>query len=69
MKSEKENILIIEKNSDGVLKLTLNDDQNKNSLSELMIMKLISSIEKATNQRRSESNNYCISWQCILFRT
>ena len=37
MNSEKENILIIEKNSDGVLKLTLNDDQNKNSLSELMI--------------------------------
>ena len=29
MKSEKENILIIEKNSDGVLKLTLNDDQKQ----------------------------------------
>ena len=48
MKSEKENILIIEKNSNGVLKLILNDDQNKNSLSELMIMKLISAIDKAT---------------------
>ena len=47
MKNIEENILIKEMNSNGVLKLILNDDKNKNALSELMIMKLITDIDEA----------------------
>ena len=42
------NILLVEKNNIGVLRLTLNDLENKNALSELMMQKLIEEISKAS---------------------
>ena len=42
------NILSKEKNNIGVLRLTLNDLENKNALSEIIIQKLIEAISKAS---------------------
>ena len=44
MKESLENILLIECNDNGILRLTLNDLDNKNALSELMMQKLINAI-------------------------
>ena len=48
MKESSENILLIECNDDGILRLTLNDLDNKNALSELMMQKLINAITESS---------------------
>tara|TARA_B100000965_G_scaffold119325_1_gene98402 strand:- start:498 stop:1304 length:807 start_codon:yes stop_codon:yes gene_type:complete len=48
MKDNSENILLIDQNDIGIMRLTLNDPNNKNSLSELMIQKLINAITNAS---------------------
>ena len=49
MKDTIENILLIDSNDIGVLRLTLNDPDNKNALSEFMMQKLIDAITEASN--------------------
>ena len=44
MKDNSENILLIDQNDIGIMRLTLNDPHNKNALSELMMQKLINAI-------------------------
>ncbi len=51
MKDSLENILLIETNDIGILRLTLNDLKNKNALSELMMQKLINAITEATKDK------------------
>ena len=48
MKESSENILLIECNDNGILRLTLNDLDNKNALSELMMQKLINAITESS---------------------
>jgi len=48
MKESSENILLIECNDNGILRLTLNDMDNKNALSELMMQKLINAITESS---------------------
>ncbi len=48
MKDNSENILLIDSTDTGILRLTLNDPDNKNALSELMIQKLINTISEAS---------------------
>ena len=48
MKDNSENILLIDSTDTGILRLTLNDPDNKNALSELMIQKLINTITEAS---------------------
>ena len=48
MSQKLSNILSIEKNNIGVLRLTLNDPDNKNSLSHLMMQKLIEAISESS---------------------
>ena len=48
MKDSLENILLIDANDIGILRLTLNDLDNKNALSELMMLKLINAITEAS---------------------
>tara|TARA_Y100000992_G_C21194599_1_gene457257 strand:+ start:156 stop:962 length:807 start_codon:yes stop_codon:yes gene_type:complete len=48
MSQKLSNILLIEKNNIGVLRLTLNDPDNKNSLSHLMMQKLIEAISESS---------------------
>ena len=48
MKDNLHNILITESDHNGILRLTLNDPDNKNALSELMIQKLIKAITEAS---------------------
>ena len=48
MKNNSENILLIDSTDTGILRLTLNDPDNKNALSELMIQKLINTITRAS---------------------
>ena len=48
MKDNLNNILITESDHNGILRLTLNDTDNKNALSELMIQKLIKAITEAS---------------------
>ena len=51
MKDNLENILLIDTNDIGILRLTLNDLSNKNALSELMIQKIINAITKASKDK------------------
>ena len=48
MKDNLHNILMTEFDHNGILRLTLNDPDNKNALSELMIQKLIKAITEAS---------------------
>ena len=48
MKNNSENILLADLNDNGVLRITLNDPNNKNALSELMMQKLINTITGAS---------------------
>ena len=48
MKDNSENILLIDSTDTGILRITLNDPDNKNALSELMIQKLINTISEAS---------------------
>ena len=48
MKENSENILLIDQNDIGIVRLTLNDFDNKNALSELMIQKLIDAITESS---------------------
>ncbi len=48
MNIDMKSILSIDDNDFGILRLTLNDPSNKNSLSEIMMQKLINAISKAT---------------------
>ena len=48
MRDNFENILLIDSTDTGILRLTLNDPDNKNALSELMIQKLINTITEAS---------------------
>ena len=48
MNDDSKNILLIKKNSSGAIRLTLNDPNNKNALSELMIQKLMNAIKEAS---------------------
>tara|TARA_B100000965_G_scaffold201488_1_gene168203 strand:- start:1127 stop:1933 length:807 start_codon:yes stop_codon:yes gene_type:complete len=48
MKDNLENILLIDSYDNGIIRLTLNDLDNKNALSELMMQKLINAITKAS---------------------
>ena len=49
MEDHKTNILKINKNKIGVLRLTLDDQNNKNALSELMMGELMGAIEEASS--------------------
>ena len=49
MKDTVENIVLIDSNDTGVLRLILNDPDNKNALSEFMMQKLIDAITEASN--------------------
>ena len=51
MKDSSENILLIDHNDIGILRLTLNDLDNQNALSELMMQKLINAISKASKDK------------------
>ena len=51
MKDNLENILLIDTNDIGILRLTLNDLSNKNALSELMMQKLINAITEASKDK------------------
>ena len=48
MKDTSKNIVLIDSNDIGVLRLTLNDPDNKNALSEFMMQKLINAITEAS---------------------
>ena len=48
MKDNPQNILLTESDNNGILRLTLNDPDNKNALSELMIQKLTTAISEAS---------------------
>jgi enoyl-CoA hydratase/carnithine racemase len=48
MKNISEHILITDLNDNGILRLTLNDIENKNALSESMMQKLLNAISKAS---------------------
>ncbi len=48
MKDNLEKILLVDRNDYGVLRVTLNDIDNKNALSELMMQKLIKAISEAS---------------------
>ena len=48
MEKNSKNILLIDPNDSGTLRLTINDPGNKNALSEAMIQKLINAITKAS---------------------
>ena len=48
MKDTSKNIVLIDSNHIGVLRVTLNDPDNKNALSEFMMQKLINSITEAS---------------------
>ena len=48
MEDDKTNILKINKNKIGILRLTLDDQNNKNALSELMMGQMIEAIEEAS---------------------
>ena len=48
MKDNLEKILLVDHNDYGVLRVTLNDIDNKNALSELMMQKLIKAISEAS---------------------
>ena len=48
MEKNSNNILLIDPNDSGTLRLTINDPGNKNALSEAMIQKLINAITKAS---------------------
>ena len=48
MKDNSENILLIDSTDTGILRITLNDPDNKNALSELMIQNLINTISEAS---------------------
>ena len=47
MEDDKTHILKINKNKIGILRLTLDDQNNKNALSELMMGQMIEAIEEA----------------------
>ncbi len=51
MKDSLENILLIDDKDFGILRLTLNDLDNKNALSELMMKKLINAITEASTDK------------------
>jgi enoyl-CoA hydratase/carnithine racemase len=51
MKDNFENILLVNSDDNGVLRLTLNDLDNKNALSELMMQKLINAIREASKDK------------------
>ena len=51
MKESIDNILLIDSNVNGIVRLTLNDLDNKNALSELMMQKLINAITKASEDK------------------
>ena len=48
MKDSLENILLKSSNDHGILRLTLNDPDNKNALSELMMQELLKAISDAS---------------------
>ena len=48
MKDTSKNIVLIDSNDIGVLRLTVNDPDNKNALSEFMMQKLINAITEAS---------------------
>ena len=51
MKDNFENLLLVNSDDNGVLRLTLNDLDNKNALSELMMQKLINAIREASKDK------------------
>ena len=52
MKDSLENILLKSSNDHGILRLTLNDPDNKNALSELMMQELLKAIRKGKFQNK-----------------